>query len=134
MNTLNFTKVRLMAILNELDAREITNTGALGVIDRVEQLLDEYRNTPFVIGKTDDPNRRENEYALKDYSIFKVVFSHPSLDAIDEMEKCLIRYFKIEETTADGIINENDGGAGRRSEGLMYYIYVAIKPNDNEHN
>ena len=134
MNTPNFTKVRLMAILNKLDAREITNKEALVVIDRVEQLLDEYRNCSFVIGKTDNPKQRDDAYESKEYRIFEIVFSDASLGAIDEMEKCLIRYFKIEGTTADDITNENDGGAGRKSDSLMYYIYVAIKTSNNENN
>jgi hypothetical protein len=127
MNTPNFKKVRLMAILRNLDEREITDKEALVVIDRVEQLLDEYRNCSFVIGKTDNPNRRENEYALMDYPIFKVVFSHPSLDVIDKMEKCVIRYFKITEATEDDIVNVKDGGAGRRTRSAMHYIYITIK-------
>lgn len=62
-----------------------------------------------------------------DYPIFKVVFSHPSLDVIDKMEKCVIRYFKITEATEDDIVNVKDGGAGRRTRSAMYYIYITIK-------
>ena len=97
---------------------------ALATVNKIEDLLKGYKNTPFIIGKTNNPNQRDDAYDLKEYHIFEVVFSHSSLYAIDEMEKCLIRYFKIEETTADDITNENDGGAGRKTDSLMYYIYV----------
>lgn len=107
---------------------------ALATVNKIEYLLKGYKNTPFIIGKTNNPNQRDDAYDSKEYHIFEVVFSHSSLYAIDEMEKCLIRYFKIEETTADDITNENDGGAGRKTDSLMYYIYVAIKTNNNENN
>ena len=134
MNTPNFTKVRLMAILNELDAREITIKKALATISKIENILKEHENTPFIIGKTDNPKQRDASYDSKKYHIFEIVFSDSSLGAIDEMEKCLIRYFKVEGTTADDITNENDGGAGRKSDSLMYYIYVAVKTSNNENN
>lgn len=134
MGTIDYKKVRLMVILKAISAKKITIQEVLEVVNKIEDLLKEYENTPFTIGKTDNRNRRDDEYDSKGYLIFEVVFSHPSLDAIDEMEKCLIRYFKIEETTADDITNVKDGGAGRKSDSLMYYIYVAIKTNDNENN
>lgn len=114
--------------------KKTTIEEALATVNKIEDLLKGYKNTPFIIGKTNNPNQRDDAYDLKEYHIFEVVFSHSSLYAIDEMEKCLIRYFKIEETTADDITNENDGGAGRKTDSLMYYIYVAIKTNNNENN
>lgn len=134
MNTANYTKVRLMAILKTISAKEVTIQEVLEVVNRIEELLKGHENTPFKIGKTGDCNRRDNEYDSKGYLIFEVVFSHPSLDAIDEMEKCLVRYFKIEETTKNDIVNVNDGGAGKKSKSLMYYIYVTFKTNNNENN
>lgn len=134
MNTIDYRKVRLVAILKGLSAKEITIQKALAAVNKVENILKEHENIPFIIGKTDNPNQRDDAYKSKGYHIFEAVFSDSSLDAIDEMEKCLIRYFKIEETTADDITNVNDGGAGRKSESPIYYVYIAIKTNNNEDN
>lgn len=123
-----------MSIMWRLGLKKITIKDALRTVYAIKHFLREYADRPFIIGKTDNPKRRDNEHDQKGYLIFEIIFTHPSLDAIDEMEKCVIRYFKITETTEDDIANVKDGGAGKRSENNMYYIYVAIKTKNNETN
>ena len=131
---MNFKIVRLMFLKKKLRSNGVKEAEVSVVVHRIENLLKEYVGRPFKMGKTDNPKQRTYKYANEGYSILKIVFEHPCLDVIDDMEKYLIRYFEIKEATCDDITNVNDGGAGRKSESFRYYIYVTIKTNNNEHN
>lgn len=131
---MDFKIVKLMFLKKRLRSNGVTEAEVSVVVHRIEDLLKEHVGRPFKIGKTDNPKKRTYKYANEGYSILKTVFEHPCLDVINDMEKYLIHYFEIKEATNDDIINENDGGAGRRSDSIMHmhYIYITIKTTNNE--
>ena len=123
----DFRKIRLMALMYNLNAKGITEKEVSEVIRQLISIIKEYPNKGFKIGKTDDPERRENEHKNEGSSIFKIVFGNPSLEIVDDMERFLIRYFDTKEDTEENLANQKDGGGGRRSDKNMYYNYVIIK-------
>lgn len=123
-----------MSLQGKLNSNGVSENQISEVVRQIEDLLKEYKDQPFKIGKTDNPKQRVYQYTREGYSILKTVFEHPCLEVVDNMEKYLIRYFDMKDETTDDIINVNDGGGGRKSESLTYYIYVTVKKNNNEDN
>ena len=98
---------------------------AIDAIIEIKDFVEQYPNTKFKIGKTDDCLRREQDYQSKGYSIFKQIADASTLDDINDLEKILIKFSRI--FYNESLENERDGGGGNISKSNIYYIYLTSK-------
>lgn len=92
-------------------------------ISRIDEILKKESFTGFMIGKTDNCERRKAEHENEGFLYFEKLVDCNDLDEANDLEKLLINYYKQN----DKLLNEKPGGEGRYSKNKEYYIYVVFK-------
>lgn len=92
---------------------------------QIDKLLDEYTTVEsFKIGKTSDPNAREDDYILEGYPLFHVIHTGEK-EEISSAEKDLINYFTTQSRHKDKCDNMHKGGGA--PDATMLYIALKVK-------
>lgn len=97
----------------------------INAIIEIKDFTNQFPNSKFKIGKTDNPQRRKQEHFADGYKNFRVIAEAFSVEDINELERILIKYSKT--FYKNCIENKQNGGSGNTSECEKYYIYLISK-------
>ena len=97
----------------------------INAIIEIKNFTNLFPNSKFKIGKTANPQRRQQEHYADGYRNFKIIAEVSSIAEINKLEQILIKYSKT--FYKDYIENEQNGGNGSTAESEKYYIYIISK-------
>jgi len=105
----------------------MVDIGFLRAISSIHKILEEKKIYSFKIGKTNDPERRQNEHKQKGYSLFEIIRNCDSIQEMNDLESKLIKHFQIKENCGliyQDVENERNGGGGNIGKNINYCVYI----------